>query len=349
MNYKIAPEVFFLVEKGSVVLWNCITHEQYLIDEQHFSEVLTVSKDGVPKSKNIFDVLKDVGVIVKEEVEPLWGWDILSRIFHIGTKNVPCEEIINDPDIFSYNYIEQCQQIEDAAPNLFQEKNTLIIDLPLPDINLQNSTLSSALLNRKTSRSFNGEPTTIETLSNLLFASFGLIHGEWNEIEHAGLKIAGIRKSSPSSGGLHAEEAYLTVFNVIGLESGLYYYRPQDHKLNLLMLGDFENKVIDYNHNQFYSKGLSFGVYLTARLDKYWWKYPHSRSYRTMLLDIGHSSQTFLLCATALGLNTWLTAAFKDSEVESFLSINGYEESVMMYVGAGYGKPLAFDKGFLPK
>lgn len=123
-------------------------------------------------------------------------------------------------------------------------------------------------------------------------------------------------------------------YQVEGLPPGLYYYRPQDHKLNQLALGEFEDKVIGFNQKQFYSKGLAFGIYITARLEKYWWKYTHSRTYRIMLLDIGHVSQTALLAATALGLNTWITGAFDDANVETFLNVDGYTESVMLFIRA---------------
>lgn len=70
------------------------------------------------------------------------------------------------------------------------------------------------------------------------------------------------------------------------MEQGLYYYRP--------------TKFATYR--KFW--GIAFGIYITARLNKYWWKYGHSITYRIMLLDIGHVSQTFSLAATALNFNT---------------------------------------------
>ena len=87
---------------------------------------------------------------------------------------------------------------------------------------------------------------------------------------------------------------------------------------------------------------MAFGIYITARLNKYWWKYKHSRSYRIMLLDIGHVSQTLLLSCTAAQLKTWQTGAFLDSEIEQLLGIDGYNESVILYVGAGHGSNDAF-------
>jgi SagB-type dehydrogenase family enzyme len=342
----ISPEVFFLVEDGQVLLWNCKTHEQYLIDQNYFAEILSCASSGLCDNNEITTDLKNAGVIVDSQpaLQATWGWDILSRLFHIGTKNVPSIDI--DKDNIAENYLAECDIIKNSVPAFFQEKDAPIVELPIPSMQLESKTLSEVLLNRKTSRSFNGQAISLQQLSDLLYSSFGLIHGQWQELAEQGLKIAGIRKSMPSSGGLHAEEAYLVVYQVEGLEPGLYYYRPQDHCLNLLQLGCFEETVIQFNKNQNYSKGMAFGIYITARLDKYWWKYEHSRTYRIMLLDMGHVSQTFLLSATALGLNTWVSGAFDDAKVESFLGINGYDESVMLYVGAGHGESAAFPQSF---
>ncbi|NNM60156.1 MAG: SagB/ThcOx family dehydrogenase [Legionellales bacterium] len=348
MSYAIAPEVFFLVENGKVLLWNCTTHEQYLINQHYFEKILFISKSGELTSDRICNDLINAGVIVTKQTssQHQWGWDILSRLFHSGTKNVLYNQNIENVQSYAQNYLVECEQIKHAIPSFFQEKNTTLIELPEPNLDFEDAKFATVIKKRKTSRSFYSQSVTVQQLSNLLYAGFGLIHGEWQELSEQGLQIAGLRKSSPSSGGLHAEEAYITAFHIDGLEPGLYYYRPQDHKLNVLKLGNYEDKIIQLNKNQFYSKGMAFGIYITARLDKYWWKYEHSRSYRIMLLDIGHVSQTFLLSATAAGLNTWMTGAFNDSEIEQFLGINGYNESVILYVGAGYGNSLVFPETF---
>jgi SagB-type dehydrogenase family enzyme len=122
----------------------------------------------------------------------------------------------------------------------------------------------------------------------------------------------------------------VVVYRVEGLPPGLYHYRPCDHHLTQLALGNFEQQVIQMNTGQFYSAGMAFGVYITTRFERAWWKYPASRAYRVVLLDIGHVAQTFQLVATALGLNTWLTAAFHDSSVHQFLDVDGLGESAIL-------------------
>ncbi|MBL0942190.1 MAG: nitroreductase family protein, partial [Alphaproteobacteria bacterium] len=88
---------------------------------------------------------------------------------------------------------------------------------------------------------------------------------------------------------------------------------------------------------QYYLKGIAFGLFLSARFEKSWWKYPHSRGYRVIMLDIGHASQTVLLTATTLGLNTWLSAAFNDTGVDELLGIQNNSEASLFFIGVGHG------------
>ena len=108
-------------------------------------------------------------------------------------------------------------------------------------------------------------------MSDVLYASFGLVHRDF-DLRNKNIDIVGLRKASPASGGLHAEEAYIVAYNIEGLKSGLYYYRPQDHKLNLIKSGLFSEEVKKFNRNQPFGDNLAFGVYVTARLDKYCWE-----------------------------------------------------------------------------
>jgi SagB-type dehydrogenase family enzyme len=75
------------------------------------------------------------------------------------------------------------------------------------------------------------------------------------------------------------------------------------------------------------------------------WKYPHSRAYRVALFDAGHLSQTVQLVATALGLRTWITAAFYDNELNDLLALDGGgNEHALLVVGLGTGDVDAIDR-----
>ena len=65
------------------------------------------------------------------------------------------------------------------------------------------------------------------------------------------------------------------------------------------------------------------------------------------LLDIGHLSQTYQLVATALGLSTWITGAFKDSAVRKLLNIKRNSEQPIFFISAGISTGSAVPTEFL--
>ncbi len=326
---------FFLLEGDRIVVWNYLKNEQFYTDLNTFNCFFEISASNGCSDKKVQDELFKAALITNfgpKFSSKQWGWDELSKIFHFGTKNVytDCDTI---------DYWEECEQTLNTDDlELFTKKAGAIIELPKPNLHTLSDTSFFDVINRrKTCRTFFKSSISLETLSKLLFASFGMIHEDSSKLNELGIKQTIIRKSSPSSAGLHAEEAYIINYTVDGLEPGIYHYQTQDHKLCLLNRGDFEEKVIQINYKQEYSRNLCFGVYLTCRFDKHWWKYKHSRQYRVALMDMGHVSQAFLLAATACNLNTWLTSSFQDSDVEELLGIKEFSEGIALFLGAGHG------------
>lgn len=316
---------------------------------EYLQELLKISETGNPINSQICGELHEAGLISDEPPTPdEWGWDTLSKIFHIGCQNVGTPEEAADSDHLAKVYLDHCKSLTKNSPDLFLNKGSELITLPEPNLaSFEAISYLKTIKQRKTCRNFNSKSITLEQLNSILHASFGLLHGEWDELLTNNPNLPAMRKTSPASGGLHSEEAYIVAYRVEGLENGLYHYRPQDHKLATLKIGNFEQTVIKMNANQFFSEGMAFGIYITSRLEKLWWKYKHSRAYRVALLDLGHVSQTFLLSSTALGLKTWVTSAFADSEIEDFLAVDGHRESVILFVGAGHGTGQAIPEKML--
>jgi hypothetical protein len=50
---------------------------------------------------------------------------------------------------------------------------------------------------------------------------------------------------------------YVVVFNVEGIEPGVYHYDDQQHCLTLIRKGEFEKQVIELLLGQFFAKGLA--------------------------------------------------------------------------------------------
>jgi len=153
----IADHLFFLIEDGHVLAWNYNTHEQYILEKQYFLELLQVSQTKKYHDKTICNELSEAKLITNTAIQPeQWGWDVLSKIFHVGTQNIGSATLDTDPDHYAKNYIDQCTTLRNDVPQFFTEKAGVLIELPEPDITLfEKISFFSVLKNRKTSREFN--------------------------------------------------------------------------------------------------------------------------------------------------------------------------------------------------
>lgn len=339
------PHVFFFIKDGELIAWDYQNHQQFSIEPEYLERMLSWSKQQTLEQSSIDHELEEGKLLSSKPIAVgEWGWDILSQIYHLGTKDV-AENFTNlSKEEYIKNYLDYCQTIAAELPKSHTHHKGDKIQLPPVNFSLfEDVGFLNVLKNRKTCRSFNGNPMTLEQLSTLLFTSLGPLHGEWEDLKENDLMLLGIRKAFPSGGGLHPEEAYIFALRVEGLEPGIYHYQFNEHQLTLIEKGAFEDKLISLLSSQYFVKGIAAGIFLAARFDRTWWKYPHSKGYRVVLFDIGHASQTVLLSATALGLNTWITAAFADTQVEKILGINETTEAPLLFVGAGYGDNRSID------
>lgn len=347
---KVNSNIFIGLENDKALLWDYKNHKQYLLEQSYVKRLMEISGGKVVAndSNPIDKDFKAAGIIDHKDDGNTsdWQWDVLSRIFHVGTQNIPITYALNpSPEEWVDEYLDYCDEIAPDQPNFLTEKSGRLIELPPASLeSIASTSLMNAFFKRKTCRSFYGKSVSLEEVSTFLYVSFGLIHGDWSDLSENDLAPTGMRKASPSGGGLHPEEAYLVAINVDGLKSGLYHYRCHQHILTEVKLGEFEGELISMLWDQYYARGIAFGVFITARFDKAWWKYKHSRAYRNVLYDVGHASQTSLLTATAMGLETWITGAFHDGVVERFLDVDGVKEAALFFIGVGHGDAVTIDE-----
>lgn len=332
------PSFFLKVFNGKLVLWNYATHEQYELDIDHVHRIVELAAEPGYRANAMDRAIRDSGCL--DEIDPPdWGWDCLSRIFHVGTQ-IRLKEGESLPVDDGYEgYVRYCASIADRMPALVTERPGAVTPLPPPNLDaLATVNLRDALMQRESCRNFSAEPLTLQMVSDILWATFGAVHGTTREdMVQAGMMPVGYRRTSPSAGSLQASEAYLVSLRVQDLSAGIYHYRSHTHELSLV-----REALDDFNLGsllcaQMFANDLAFGTFVTSRFDKMWWKYPHSRAYRVALLDIGCLTQTFQLCCTALGCQSWPTGYFIDAEVNRLLQLDNVGESAMFFLGAGRG------------
>ncbi|MFJ4196363.1 SagB family peptide dehydrogenase [Pseudomonas sp. NPDC089534] len=333
----INPYVFILPQPPAQIVWNYKEHTQHELDINYSTRLAQLIND--PNSfdnNNIIDTqLLEAGILTVSKTDiPDWGWDELSKIYHVGTQNIPFEQPPQNIHEWSRQYLEHCTDVlATPAPAASRTHPAPDERIALPEPSgPTGADLRKTLLDRKTCRSFTRTPVSLPDLSTLLYLTLGHLHERIPDDSSAPGLTA--RRSSPSGGGLNACEGFLFAQNVSGLSPGVYAYHPAEHSLSLTNpLPDFA--LGNLLCGQHFINNLPLGLFITSRFDKLWWKYPHSRAYRMAFVEAGHLSQTFQLVATALGLNTWLTGAFADGPVEALLNLEDSPEQPLFFVGCG--------------
>jgi len=275
---------------------------------------------------------------VEDEHDPEWRWGDVSRFFHLETSDIPTLEY--DEKNWFQAYLNYCDEI---SPEEDQEER--VFDIVLPDVtsdSLMCARFVDVANRRTTSRRFTKEHITLEDLSTLLQFSFGE-SVPFGDVPHA--EFVGMRKRYPSAGGLHAQRFYFIALRVRDLEPGVYEYSPQVHALRHVRAMPGNKDILRSVSYQAFALDLSCMLFITTDLSKVWWKYPHSKGYRFVLLDVGHASQTFLLSSTAMGFSTWVSAALSETFLsEEILQITANEfPFICLGVGTGTPNPLSIE------
>lgn len=203
------------------------------------------------------------------------------------------------------------------------------LPLPAPEA----TALDELLDRRSTCRNFDaGAFLPQETFATMLARVFG-VRGR----VHAANDFDVLKKTSPSGGALHPTEAYLIVQRVDGVAPGLYHYHAGEHALEPLPgpddLSAFARLAVA---GQYWFADAPVLVVLAPRFARNFWKYRnHAKAYRTVILDVGHLSQTLYLSATELGLGAFITAAINEVDIEQAFGLTGYVDGPLAVCGFG--------------
>jgi len=186
-----------------------------------------------------------------------------------------------------------------------------VIKLPEPQYDSDIS-LEQSLLERRSIRSYTGEPLTLQETSQLLWAAQGLT-------DPRGFRTA------PSAGGLYPLELYIVAGDVTDLTPGVYRYQPDGHQLVKTMDGDKRAELAEAALGQEWVEEGAVSIVFTAVYERTTGKYG-DRGIRYVHMEVGHAAQNLCLQATALGLGAVTVGAFHDGEVSQLLNLPAEEE-----------------------
>lgn len=161
-----------------------------------------------------------------------------------------------------------------------------------------------------------------------------------NGVQHSRELVLGTHlfKPAASGGARHPVEIYLAARDVQGLRPGIYHYHPGANELRLV---NDESALKKLDATGFDKGGIrtsSAILFMTYRFIRHSWKYRYSRTYRMVLMELGHVFQTTRLVAAALGLEIYYCPAIDDYLVSDLLKLgDDCEEGPMYALGLGRG------------
>ncbi|MGH9161038.1 MAG: SagB/ThcOx family dehydrogenase, partial [Vicinamibacteraceae bacterium] len=214
------------------------------------------------------------------------SWGPEAAFFHFASRDVTFEP----PALARRSQRAKARRNPPPRP-VKQVRALARIALPTPAIE---APLTPTLLQRRTWRRFGREPLTLAQLATLAGLTWG-VH-QWVDGGVFG-KIP--LKTSPSGGARHSIEVYVVALDVKGLKPGLYHYRGDLHRLDLLRRGATRDEVRAFLPSQDGYGDAAALFLMTSVIPRVEWRYPSSRAYRVIMLEAGHFCQTFCLLATA--------------------------------------------------
>jgi len=275
--------------------------------------------------------------IVKKVKQKSWLLLFLISFFVFACENNTSENGSNYVDEMTENasnsVIETTENESDSDIEGEELQMTIGLQTPyiiLPPPNTEGDmSVESALANRRSRRNFRNRALSLEQLSQILWAAYGITSPMPNDLR------GGLR-TTPSAGALFPLEIYAIIGNVDGVESGVYRYNSTEHKLILITQGDVRSELSDAALNQRMVQEAPISIFYSAVFERTTEIYGE-RGITYVYMEIGHSAQNVYLQAEALGLGTCAIGAFADDRVRQILGLPDDEEPLyLMPIGYYY-------------
>lgn len=197
----------------------------------------------------------------------------------------------------------------------------------------QRVTLEKALLDNWPVAYFNHSGVELDDVAQLLGAAFGVLH----EVDDAFLGWH-LLKAYPSGGARHPLEVYLAARDVQGLAPGIYHYNPGSHVLVPVNGADALDPMNDACFQKPGIETASAVLFMTVRWFRHNWKYRYPRSYRMVLIEVGHAIQTACLAGALTSAQVYSSYAINDAVVSDMLGLSDdCDELPVMALALGMG------------
>ena len=253
-------------------------------------------------------------------------WDQLgwteARAYHYATRDYPFLQM-DQRDAFAKDGERmETYRVEAPAPSPYQHHGGNG-QIALPHLNGDES--PDEWLERLNADDRHG----IEGLGLLLDVCFG---------ERGQMAVAGglncLLKSIPSGGARHPTEVFLAAFELDGVEPGVYHYDVEHHALEQVSGGQQRDAFADATMDLFrrFDDSPAAALVFTSRVERSMWRYRDPRSFRAILVDVGHAVMAYRQVARMLGFRTFAYQKMSDTKVAELVGVDRMAQPPL-YVG----------------
>lgn len=214
---------------------------------------------------------------------------------------------------------EQIAIIQSAFPE--KHKEDIVIDLPEPKLK-GNVSVEETLKNRRSIRSYSQEAMSLEEISQILWAAFGIT----KPLENAPAFLRGGLRAAPSAGARYPLDLYVVARNVKNLDVGVYFYKSETHQLVQISKEDKWKALSRAAFDQPHFETAAAAIVYSAIFERCMMKYGQRGRERYVCIDLGHSAENVYLQATAMNIGTCAIGAFTDLDVKKTVAMTREEE-----------------------
>ena len=216
---------------------------------------------------------------------------------------------------------DKLAELEASFPERHDE--SVVLDLPDPKYDGDVS-VEEALKHRRSIRAYKDAPLTLEEISQLLWAAYGITQ----PMENAPEFLRGGLRAAPSAGARFPLDLYVVARNVEGLNPGIYWYKSENHTLILVSSEDKWEALSEANFNQPHFRTAAAAFVYSAVFERNMAKYGQRGRERYVCMDLGHSAENVYLQAFTLKIGTCAIGAFTDVRLKQVVGMTKEEESL---------------------
>jgi len=187
--------------------------------------------------------------------------------------------------------------------------NQSTIRLPAPNQRGE-MPLETAITRRRSIRNFTPELITLSQLSQILWATQGVIAN------------SGGFRTAPSAGATYPLDLFMVcgANSVDPIKAGVYRYIVDSHSLIRHLEGDVRRELARAALGQDCIYEAPVDIVICAEYERTTIRYG-TRGEKYVHMEVGHTAQNLYLQATALGLGTVVIGAFHDEQVREVLKL----------------------------